>query len=206
MYCNKCGKHNPEDSKFCKYCGSKIINVVMENKTDNKSQIEVSSSEQENKKTIQNNEKVKAGLHGWLALAGLGLILSMFLTAYGLLPYFQYLNLKIDIPGYSTLLQFEFIAGITYVVISIYLIYLYFKKNIKFRKYYIVFLIATILYSILDYIFLASLTAPTPEQQKIINDALTNNSNVGRTIIFAIIWIAYMMKSKQVKATFVNNK
>jgi hypothetical protein len=25
MYCNNCGKHNPEDSKFCQYCGKKIV-------------------------------------------------------------------------------------------------------------------------------------------------------------------------------------
>ena len=27
MYCNNCGKHNPEDSKFCKSCGEKLVKI-----------------------------------------------------------------------------------------------------------------------------------------------------------------------------------
>jgi S1-C subfamily serine protease len=183
MYCNNCSNKINQGDTFCTNCGAKT----------------------ENKNIIQANKKVKAGLNGWLALAGLGLIASPLVTAYGLLPYFQYLNQTYNIPGYLTLLQFEFVMGIAYVIASIYLIYLYFKKNIKFPNYYIVFLVVTIAYSILDYVWLASLTAPTPEQQKVITDALANSGSTFRTIIFAIIWISYMKKSKQVKATFINN-
>jgi hypothetical protein len=204
MYCNNCGKHNPEGSKFCKYCGAKIIKLDTQDKTDNNNQIEVSSSE-EDKNTLQNNEKVHAGLGGWLALVGLSLILNPILQGYGLLPYLQYLNQTYNIPGFSTLIQFEFIMSIAYIIASIYLIYLYFKKNIKFPNYYIVFLIATIVFVVVDHMWLASLAAPTPEQQKMITDAVTNNTNnVIRTIFFAIIWIAYMKNSKQVKVTFIN--
>lgn len=27
MYCNNCGKHNPEDSKFCKSCGKELVKI-----------------------------------------------------------------------------------------------------------------------------------------------------------------------------------
>lgn len=44
MYCNKCGKPNPESGKFCKHCGVKFNNVVKDNgigKEDSSEQISV---------------------------------------------------------------------------------------------------------------------------------------------------------------------
>lgn len=35
MYCNNCGKHNPEDSKFCQSCGAKMIKVSEGHKPEN---------------------------------------------------------------------------------------------------------------------------------------------------------------------------
>ncbi len=35
MYCNNCGKHNPEDSKFCQSCGAKMIKASDEHKPEN---------------------------------------------------------------------------------------------------------------------------------------------------------------------------
>src|SRR6266567_3338251 len=40
MYCNNCGKHNPEDSKFCKHCGEKIAE---ENVSETKATKEVTT-------------------------------------------------------------------------------------------------------------------------------------------------------------------
>lgn len=30
MFCRKCGKHIPDDSNYCQYCGEKVINTVKE--------------------------------------------------------------------------------------------------------------------------------------------------------------------------------
>lgn len=206
MYCNNCGKQNPQDSKFCKHCGSEIKKVLAEHKVDTQAG-EVSSSDPENKNTKQSNEKAKTPFSGWLALVGLGLILTPIIQGYGLLGYFSLFNETFDIPGYMSLLQMEFVASIVIIIASLYILYLYFKKSVNFPKYYIILLIASAVYTAIDHLLLASLTAPTPEQQKAITDALSQNSGeVGKSIFFAIIWVSYIIKSKKVKATFVNIK
>lgn len=207
MYCNNCGKHNPQDSKFCKYCGSEIKKVSTEHKDDNQSKDEISSSSSEDKHSKNKDEKGKTPFSGWLALVGLGLIVTPIIQGYGLFGYFPLFNQTYDIPGYMTLLQLEFVASIVIIIASLYVLYLYFKKNINFPKYYIIFLIATAVYTVIDHLFLGSLTAPTPEQQKVITDTLSQNSSeVAKSVFFAIVWSAYMLNSKKVKATFVNTK
>jgi len=204
MHCQTCGEKNNLEDTFCTNCGAKIIEVSIGHKTDNNTHIEARSSKTENKNITQANKKVNAGLGGWLAWVGLGLIASPFYRVPGLLKYFPLFNRVYDIPGYLTLLQFEFIMWIAFLFANFYLIYLYFKKNINFPKYYIIYLIATVIFTAVDYAFLASLTAPTPAEQKILTDALSQNS-ITSTIIFAIIWVLYMNKSKRVKATFIND-
>jgi hypothetical protein len=205
MYCGKCGKHNPEDSVFCQSCGSKIIKTSVESKTNKESEAEVSSPEIKNKEVLQNNKKVNAGLGGWLFFVGVGLIIIPFFQGPNIMNYLSLLNQTYDIPGYMTLLRLEFVSSIVIFIASIYLLFFYFKKKVKFPKYYIIYIGATTAYAILDYLFLASLTAQTSEQQKIIADTLSKYSGeVGKSIFFAIIWILYMKKSKRVKATFIN--
>lgn len=197
MYCNNCGKKNPEDSKFCKSCGSEIKKVSAEHRTDSHVKSEVKPS------ITEPTEKTKAGLTGWLAFVGLGLIFGLFIQGYGVLEYLPLLSDTYNIPGYLTLLQLEFIASIIFTIANAYLLYLYFKKNDNFPKYYFVFLIASIAYVVLDHLFLASLSASTQEMQKVISDGLSENTSaVGRTIIVSTIWALYIRKSKQVKATF----
>lgn len=204
MYCNNCGKHNPEDSKFCKSCGSKIIRVSSDKNTDN--QAEAGLQETENNTPSPKNEKVKAGLTGWLALVGLGLIVNPLLQGYSLLGYLPYFSQTSDIPGYMGLLQLEFVASIILTIAGIYLLVLYLKKNVNFPKYYITYLISSSVYVIIDHLILASLTAPTLELQNVISNALSENiTTVTRTVVFAIIWSLYMTKSKQVKATFIKS-
>ncbi|HVT01117.1 MAG TPA: DUF2569 family protein [Patescibacteria group bacterium] len=198
MYCNKCGKHNPENSNYCKYCGSKIekVSAVDESNVNNAKE---HANESENK-------KVKGGLSGWIALLGLGIILNPFIYGYSLLGYFPLFNQSYDIQGYMPLLQFEFVITIIIFLSSIYFLFLYFNKKKIFPKYYFIFLISIAVYVCIDYLLLASLTAPTPEQQKAISDSISQNSSeIGRTVIFSIIWAIYLKKSKKVKATFIND-
>ena len=201
MYCNNCGKHNPEKSKFCKYCGAEIVRVSND---DDKS--DVYNAPENNEQEKHGNKKAKAGLHGWLTLVGLGLIAVIVLQGYGLFEYFDLFTYSWDeIPGYLTLLQIEFFASIIIVAVGVFLLVLYFKKSKNFPNYYIYFLIASVVYVVLDHLFLASLSTPTQEMQTVINDTLSENTSVvGRTIIVSTIWALYIKKSKQVKATFTN--
>ena len=205
MYCNNCGKHNPENSKFCKSCGSKIINMSEENEiVDTRSK---DNSSTKNNNITQAKQKVDAGLGGWLALVGLGLIVGPFYTVSNIYGYFPLFNKTYNVPGYLPLLQFEFVIMIAFFLANIYLLYLYFKKNIKFPKYYVTYLIATAVFAIVDYILLNSLVAPTPEQQKILTDTSAQyTGTVSQAIITAIIWVWYMKKSKRVKATFIKTQ
>lgn len=207
MYCNNCGQHNPEDSKFCKSCGLELIKVSDDHKTTSHTDAKITSSETEDKKSPKDTEKVNAGLGGWLALVGLGLIVGVFIQGYGVLEYLPLLSETYNIPGYLTLIQIEFVASTILTVANVYLLYLYFKKNKNFPSYYIIFLVVSVAYVLLDHLFLASLNAPTQELKKVIDDTLSQNSgDVGRTIITSIIWGAYMNSSKRVKATFINSK
>lgn len=207
MYCSNCGKHNTEDSKFCQYCGSKLTKTSTKNESLSETKDEVDSPKTENNESSLKDKKVNAGLGSWLALVGLGLVVGLIMQISGISGYFPLLSNTYAIPGYSSLLWFEFLVGVVFIGYIIYLIYLYFKKNRKFPKTYIIYLVAYTAFSLLDQLWLASLSAPTQEMQKVINDALTqNSSDVSRNVVVAIIWILYMLKSKRVKATFIEDK
>ncbi len=47
MYCNNCGKHNHENSKFCQYCGTKLVKQVDDEEKSKKEE----ETKQEEKKT-----------------------------------------------------------------------------------------------------------------------------------------------------------
>ena len=71
------------------------------------------------------------------------------------------------IPAYGGFIKFELIMSIMLVVAAGYLVHLFFKKNSRFPKYYVVFLIASAVYVSLDYGMLSLMTVPA-EAKKII--------------------------------------
>ena len=201
MYCNKCGHKNVSDAKFCQKCGSKIETPPTE-QPEKHTQIETDISE-DTKESAQASNKIKPGLEGWLALVGLGLIVSPFITGYALLGYFPLFNQTYNAPGLNQSIQFEFVMLLAFFLLTLYLLYLYFKKSVKFPKYYIIYLISFAIYSIIDYAIVSSIAAQSQALHKEFASAISDGvSTMDRAIFGAIIWVWYMITSKRVKATF----
>lgn len=155
------------------------------------------------------------GIGGWLILVIIGLFVTLGYQLYtvytdaqlfanGTVAFLSDPSSKIYIPAYGGFLKFELIMSIILSVAAIYLVYLFFKKDSKFPKYYVMFLIAAAVYVLLDYGMLSLMTVPI-EAKKVIEDAMSEQGTaIGRAFIGALIWGSYMMKSKRVKATFIN--
>jgi len=204
MYCNKCGKQNPPNSNFCKYCGAKIETSSNTEFSQSLSDQDKNSQDVEDSKNKRKKE-MSAGLTGWLAILGLGLIVGLIIQIYSLTQYGPLFEFEDVFPALHTAIQFEFIFTIIFVVIQIILLALYLSKHKNFPKLYIYFLLGSVTFNVLDHLFLMSLTAPTQEIQAILSESLDQNLyDVGRSIVFSIIWGAYVTQSEKVKATFVN--
>lgn len=196
MFCKHCGKSLADDVKFCAACGNAI------------------SAQAEPTAKQATSEKNLKGLGGWLVLVILGLFVSVLFQAYGAyesvtmftdgtVEFLSDPSSEVYIPDYGGLLKFEFIVEIIFLAMGIYLIYLFFKKSRKFPKYYVPFLIITVIYVILDYALLSSISV-SGEVQQIIDDTLSEQGGeIGKAVISALVWGAYIRKSKQVKATFI---
>jgi hypothetical protein len=155
------------------------------------------------------------GIGGWLILVIIGLFFtigSQLYTVYtdaqlfanGTVAFLSDPTSKVYIPAYGGFLKFELIMSIILSVAAIYLAYLFFRKDSKFPKYYVLFLIATPVYLLLDYGLLCLMTVPV-EAKKVIEDAMSEQPRaIGGAFIGALIWGSYMVKSKRVKATFTN--
>lgn len=196
MFCKHCGKEIHDDVKFCSACGGSISALAIE------------------KPERFGSRKSLEGLGGWLVLVVIGLFIATSFQVYGAYQSVtmfsdgtvQFLSnpaSEVYIPNYGGLLKFEFIAEIFFLMAGIYLIWLFFKRDRKFPKYYIWFLVASAVYVVLDYILIASISA-APEVQQLLDTALTEQiGEIGRTVISSVVWGSYIMKSRRVKATFI---
>lgn len=193
MFCQKCGKkEEKEGDKFCASCGA----LFTGNETFSAAQSAI---------TVQKYEKIG----GWLVFVAIGLFLAPFLLAYGV---FDSLSLLSDgglgamnsvVPGLGWAIAFELVLDTILVFVVLYLIFLFKDKKKNFPKYYIWYLGASIAYLVLDYIILVSLSTTNLETQAILDSTLEESLGllIGTTVVSAV-WIAYVLKSKRVAATF----
>jgi len=158
-------------------------------------------------------EKYK-GIGGWLIIVGIGLFINTIMLVIGIsesislftngaVDYLSNPTSDVYIPGYSGILKFELILDVLFIFASAYLIYLFFKKSTRFPKYYIYFLVASAVYLLIDYLVFSSFSFPA-EVQATMNEIMSEQTTeMARAFISAVIWSSYMLKSKRVKATFV---
>ncbi|MBL25371.1 MAG: hypothetical protein CMM48_15925 [Rhodospirillaceae bacterium] len=153
-------------------------------------------SEIEDKKDLQ-------GLGGWLVLVGLGLVLTPIRLIYSLvtdhLPLFEsnaWQNVTAVHPLLPSLLWGEIILNLGMVLVSLYLLYLFFATKKQFPKIYIGLVVFALVFILTDALIVQSIL---PNDQ---TDADTIKEIV-RIAIMVAIWVPYMLRSKRVKATFI---
>lgn len=151
------------------------------------------------------------GLGGWLVLVGLGVVLAPIRLLVTYIPTYkpifedgtwealttfgsEYYN-----PMWAPLLIGEISYNFILVVASLYLIYLFFSKNYLFPKLYICIAVVSLIFIPLD----AWLVTKVLPDQPMFDPETTKE--FARSLAGVVIWVPYLIVSKRVKATFVEN-
>lgn len=145
------------------------------------------------------------GLGGWLAVVGFSLIASIVQNSSGLLNYSNiytptaWLNItsrssEFYIPGAAPLFLFWSAAIIILFFFGLYLLYLFFNKKRSFPKFFIAMLLTNLVlstvFSVWDHLLSSG------------NEKFTGWTELLGACVPALIWTAYMRKSRRVKLTF----
>lgn len=159
---------------------------------------------------MKENNELK-GLSGWLVLIGIGVVLSPFRLLSTTIPLFSdiYSNGVWEIlttvgssaynPYWAPLLISEIIFNTCIFIASIYLIYLFFTKKIIFPTVYIAIVIISLIFIPLDAVIATKIFPNEP-----VFDTETTKEFM-RILVGGLIWIPYLLKSKRVKATFIES-
>ena len=160
---------------------------------------------------MNGDDKLK-GLGGWLALVGIGVVTSpirsliMLIDSYK--PIFEagmWKTLTTEgsdayIPYFSSIIVGEIVFNTMLLIASIYLIYLFFSKTYLFPKFYIGIVATSLIFIPLDAWVVAIMFPDEP-----MFDPDTTKQFMG-TLMAGVVWVPYMLFSKRVKVTFVENR
>jgi hypothetical protein len=129
---------------------------------------------------------------GWLILPAIGLIFSFIMTLLSLFPSDSAMT------DHTNLYVFSYMLSILYVPFFLILIVKWWGRKRMLPKLMIAYYVSHLFFSLGIYLY----QVIAVEGQKEVNLTAVVQ-NVGITWIVALVWIAYFMKSKRVKATFV---
>ncbi|MFC0445014.1 DUF2569 domain-containing protein [Pseudidiomarina halophila] len=162
--------------------------------------------EQEQEQQPQQQKQLK-GIGGWLYLVAFGVIMSPLFLSVEYIPMFvDYVNgayeltsnpnSKFYVPYLELLLNVEMLANAFMLLVSLWLVYLFFSKHRWFPRVFIFLCAFSPLLLIADaWIVLKLMPDLVTIDQATVVDII-------RAIIYALIWIPYMLISKRVKNTF----
>lgn len=193
MICPKCGISIPLHMKKCDSCG-------FDTEGNEAKKLELQAIEDASTNPLY-------GIKGCLILVAIGVVLSPLVFLYNL--YEEAVSMhdeSVQIVMQYASFQMTFLANITLEVLflaaSIYMLILFLKKKKKFPLVYVMLSATssawTIIVSLLFYICSLSIKADVVSLQDYFEP------QDFRQVIITCIWIAYMLKSKRVKATFIH--
>ena len=154
-------------------------------------------------------EKNLEGLGGWLVLVGLNIIYSPLRIIADVFSVYSDLFSDgsweaLTTPGtedynplWAPILIGEMAINGGLVLAWIFVVVLFFSKKKEFPKWFIGTLLFNLAFILIDALAVKSVLPNEP-----VFDAETVKE-VGRTLIYMVIWVPYMLVSKRVKTTFV---
>jgi hypothetical protein len=209
QFCQDCGASLMATMRMCPTCGSKNLGANP-NQVAPQAKSAINNSANNNISTTFAGNQLK-GLGGWLILIGFALIINPIRQIAALNSnYKPYIDTDLFaqltspssssyIPNFKTLFYAEIAVSIFIIILSFYLIYLFFSKSKKFPKNYIFISLFVILYIPID-AFLVATIVPNID---VFDGELIKS--FFQALISGAIWIPYMMKSKRVNNTFIEN-
>lgn len=146
-------------------------------------------------------EKNLQGIRGWLLLVAVGVVGAPIITGVSLawmLPLISHLG---DLVSYDStlgfLVIFSTIGQVLLLLVAIIVVFKFFTKARVFPKLYIALLAFGIVLGVADLAMLNLLSpGETLEHSK-------NAARLGAQGFWSLVWGAYILKSKRVKATFI---
>lgn len=137
------------------------------------------------------------GLGGWLILVAIGIVCSPILLFYQVATIYVPLFNDLDNFGetFALVLIVEIIVTLGLFLFTIYLAYLFFSKNYKTPKLFIIFHIV--------YFFIVVTEVVTISRLFDLEIDSEDMKEIAKQIISCMIWIPYFLVSVRVKNTFV---
>jgi len=146
-------------------------------------------------------EKNLQGIRGWLLLVAVGVVAGPIFGGVLIALSLPLLSDLSDIISYNSTLGFWLIfftiGNVLLLLMGILALFKFFKKDKVFPKLFIALLVAGMVLGVAD---LAILNLLSPEETiEHSKDAV----RLGAQGFWSLVWGAYMLKSKRVKATFI---
>lgn len=147
------------------------------------------------------------GIGGWLilvAIALIGSIIRIALTLYQTLATFNYPieqianYLSISSNDLFAFLIFESVSNALLWLFTLYLAYLFFRKDYRLPTYFIYWCVFNLIVIVIDSAIASRFGFP--------KDITGGLKDVLRQCFYCAIWIPYFLRSVRVKNTFVHNK
>jgi hypothetical protein len=153
------------------------------------------------------------GIGGWLVLVAIGLVITPFILIRYLLLDARSLRLParvligLRVPGLPTLIAFEFFINAVLLVGMVVLIVLFLRQMRKFPRLYQLWLGFALVGRIVELTLSFNIGAGSSWEgaAKLVADLHTKlGFGAAKSLIGAIVWIAYFEVSERVKATFIH--